>query len=60
MTWKPSYAKFNIQDFKAVFEELFYGPTPVFVASLVPELFTHLLENSQCEQTVVAVPLLNC
>ena len=23
-----------------------------FVASLVPELFTSLLENSQCEQTI--------
>ena len=28
---------FNIQESKAVFEEIFNGPTPVFVASLVPE-----------------------
>ena len=35
------------------------GPTIDIVVSLVPELFTHLLENSQREQTVVDVPLLN-
>ena len=38
-----------------VFEELFSGPIPVFVASLVPELFTCLLENSQHEQSIVEV-----
>ena len=44
--------KFNIQESKAVFEELFNGAIPIFVASLVPELFTSLLEN-QREQTIV-------
>ena len=29
------------QDSMAVFKELFNDPTPVFIASLVPELFTH-------------------
>ena len=39
--------------FLEVFEEIFNGPTPVFVASLVPELFTCLLENSQHEHTTL-------
>ena len=39
--------------FLEVFEEIFNGPTPVFVASLVPELFTCLLENSQREHTTL-------
>ena len=34
-----------------MFDELFNGPTSVFAASLVPELFTGSLENSQREQT---------
>ena len=36
-----------------VFEDLFNGPTLVFVTSLVPELFTRLLENPQHEQTII-------
>ena len=43
--------KFNIQESKVVFEEIFNGATPVFVASFVPELFTCLLGHSQSEQT---------
>ena len=31
---------------KAVFEEIYNGPTPVVVASFVPKLFTYLLENA--------------
>ena len=49
------YLKLNIQDFKAVFEELFNGSSSTFAASLVPELFTRLLENSQREQTIVII-----
>ena len=45
--------KFNIQESKAVFEEIFNGPTPVFVASFVPKLFTCLLGQTQREQTIV-------
>ena len=36
-----------------VFEEIFNGPTPVFVASFVPKLFTSLLGQTQCECTIV-------
>ena len=54
MPLKTFYAilKFNIQESKAVFEEIFNGPTHVFVASFVLKLFTCLLENSQHEQTI--------
>ena len=41
-------------DTKAVFEEHFNGPTRIFVDSLVPELFTNLLENYQHEQIIAA------
>ena len=57
MLYKPFSArfKFNIQDSKAVSEELFNGVTLVLVASLVPELFTCLLGNSQHEQTMKSI-----
>ena len=42
--------KFYIQESKAVFQ----WSNPVFIAFLVSELFTRLLENSQHEQTIVA------
>ena len=45
--------KFNIQESKAVFEEIFNGPTPIFVASFVPKLFTYLLGKTQREETIV-------
>ena len=35
-----------------VFEEIFNGLTPIFVAYFVPELFTCLCENSQRKQTI--------
>ena len=37
-----------------MFEENFNGPTSVFVASFVPQLFTCLLGNFQCKQTIVS------
>ena len=41
----PFYArlKVNIKDSKAVFEEIFNGPTPVFVVCFVPELTVNSL-----------------
>ena len=36
-----------------MFKELFNGPTPVFVVSLVPELLTRLLENSKRYQSII-------
>ena len=41
----------------AVFEELFNDSTPIFKASLVPELLTCLLEHSEHEQTVVGMSI---
>ena len=54
----PFYARlnFNIQESKAVFEVIFNGPTPVFVSSFVPKLFTCLLGHSDCEQSIVSYP----
>ena len=54
----PFYArlKFNIKDSKAVFEEVFNGPTPIFVICFVPELFTCLLGHSDREQSIVSYP----
>ena len=35
----------NVQDSKAVYEELFNGPTPFSTASLVPETFTYKISK---------------
>ena len=44
----------SIQESKGVHEEIFNGPTPVFVASFITELFTCLLGHSQRKQAVGA------
>ena len=47
MPQKLFYArlKFNIHESKAVFEEIFNGPTPVFVASFVIHMFIFRILN---------------
>ena len=50
---------------KAMFEEIFSGPTPVFVSSFVPELFTCLFQSYSHvywgilnEQTIVSMVII--